>query len=76
MEDEDATVWLDDNNDPNSSSLFMEVEEVEASCTTEVEEDAIDCMVDADLVTAPISSIFSSNKASNWPEFTIEDEDS
>ena len=68
MEDEDATVWLDDNNDPNSSSLFMEVEEVEeveASCTTEVEEDAIDCMVDADLVTAPISSIFSSIKASN-----------
>ena len=65
MEDEDATVWLDDNNDPNSSSLFMEVEEVEASCTTEVEEDAIDCMVDADLVTAPISSILSSIKASN-----------
>ena len=64
MEDEDATVWLDDNNDPNSSSLFTEVEEVEASCTTE-EEDAIDCMVDADLVTAPISSIFSSIKASN-----------
>ncbi len=65
MEDEDATVWLDDNIDTNSSSLFMEVEEVEASCTPEVEEDAIDCMVDAHLVTAPISSIFSSIKASN-----------
>ena len=55
----------------------MEVEEVEEdSCTTEVEEeDAIDCMVDADLVTAPISSIFSSIKASNRPELTMEDED-
>ena len=55
----------------------MEVEEVEEdSCTTEVEEDAMDCMVDADLVTAPISSIFSSIKESNRPEFTMEDEDS
>ena len=54
-----------------------EVDEVdEDSCTTEEVEDAIDCMLDADIVTAPISSIFSSIKASNRPEFTIEDEDS
>ena len=88
MEDDDATVWLDDNDDPNSSILpsinpskwleefTMEVEEVEDSCTTEVEEDAIDCMVDVDLVAASISSIFSSIKASNCPEFTVEEEDS
>jgi 2-phospho-L-lactate transferase/gluconeogenesis factor (CofD/UPF0052 family) len=41
-----------------------------------VEEEAIDCMVDADLVTASISSVFSSIKASNCPEFTVEEEDS
>jgi len=89
VEEEDATVWLDDNDDPNSSILpsnnpskwleefTMEVEEeVEDSCTTEVEEEAIDCMVDADLVTASISSIFSSIRASNCPAFTVEEEDS
>ena len=85
MEDDDATVWLDDNDDPNSSILpfinpskwleefTMEVEDVEDSCTAEVEED---CMVDADLVTASISSFFSSIKASICPEFTVEEEDS
>jgi len=51
------------------------IEEVEDSCTTE-EEEANDCMEDADFVTAPSSSIFSSIKASNCPELTVEDEDS